>query len=349
MTYKRPTLKEISQRVQNHLEAGGIAYSFKGLLGNAISGLSHILHGHIDYVVKQIRPDTATGEFLDQWANIFKVPRKGPQPTKVKVIIKADLAHSEERVSKDWLIDKFDFHLIGSEISHILTGDKQTIELCSEKLGIIEISLSSVVKMAINTVGIEILEIAKIIPGSETESDELLRHRLLRAIAYPPRGGTAMDYINWTESVASIRKAWVRTTKMTGIAGHIEIAFSPEVDGQYHSLTEELINNVFPRLAPADVQINVIKPKAIPIKIQFEVKPNDLTAKVWQEIDDIFRKAEPKGFLDDNLRLTTGRIPLHKIAAIGEKLAAEQFILAEPKQDIEVNDLEIAGYVRPRL
>ena len=69
MAFNRPSLPAIIKRVRKDIkvETGIVTIlrrSFVNAITKAISGVAHLLHGHLDFLSLQILPTSATGEFL---------------------------------------------------------------------------------------------------------------------------------------------------------------------------------------------------------------------------------------------------------------------------------------------
>ena len=83
MPFNRPTLSELKARIQAdmisrlELTGGIVRRSVVGVLSAVFAGCSHILHGHLDWISKQVLPDTAEGEYLeDHHARLYGITRK---------------------------------------------------------------------------------------------------------------------------------------------------------------------------------------------------------------------------------------------------------------------------------
>lgn len=60
----------------------------------AISGVSHVLHGFIDYLFKMLFWDTAEGNFLRRWASIFAVTKEASTSTQLTILITGDVGYT---------------------------------------------------------------------------------------------------------------------------------------------------------------------------------------------------------------------------------------------------------------
>lgn len=81
MSFTRPTLPQLIERVKADLRTSlglqtTLRRSFEVVLTRAIAGVAHTMYGFLDFISKQVFPDTAVAEFLDRWATIWGVNRK---------------------------------------------------------------------------------------------------------------------------------------------------------------------------------------------------------------------------------------------------------------------------------
>jgi uncharacterized phage protein gp47/JayE len=77
----RPTLTQLYERVLGDIDSRLETHrrpkiSLIDILAKALAGLSHGLHGHIEYLAKNYLPDGARGIILERWAAIFGIYRK---------------------------------------------------------------------------------------------------------------------------------------------------------------------------------------------------------------------------------------------------------------------------------
>ncbi|PIR25600.1 MAG: hypothetical protein COX62_01400 [Deltaproteobacteria bacterium CG_4_10_14_0_2_um_filter_43_8] len=96
MPFNRPLLPSIVTRVQNDIREGlGIASilrrSVEDAIAKAIAGVSHMLHGHLDWLSRQLIPDTAEDEFLERWASVWGLSKKAATFARVEVKFTGDV------------------------------------------------------------------------------------------------------------------------------------------------------------------------------------------------------------------------------------------------------------------
>lgn len=81
MAFARPTLSELVTRIQQDLlsrlslVAPVLRRAMVYVLSRVIAGAVHMLHGHLEYLGKQVFPDLSDGDFLARQAALFGVNR----------------------------------------------------------------------------------------------------------------------------------------------------------------------------------------------------------------------------------------------------------------------------------
>src|SRR5688572_25946030 len=81
MPFARPTLQELIDRAAAEFDAripgadSRLRRSILSVLARALAGAVYGLYGFLDFLARQLFPDTAEREFLDRWAGIWGVLR----------------------------------------------------------------------------------------------------------------------------------------------------------------------------------------------------------------------------------------------------------------------------------
>lgn len=85
MSFERPTLLEIVARVQadfiSRLELTGavLRRSVVAVFARVVAGAAHMLHGHLDYLARQLFADTSELEFLERQGATFGITKNAPE------------------------------------------------------------------------------------------------------------------------------------------------------------------------------------------------------------------------------------------------------------------------------
>ncbi len=95
MPLQRPTLQQIIDRIRGDIRSGlGIntilRRTFLGVFSKALAGQSHVLHGNLEFVQKQLFPNTAEDEFLLQWGSVYGLEPKPATKAELNIKILGD-------------------------------------------------------------------------------------------------------------------------------------------------------------------------------------------------------------------------------------------------------------------
>ena len=136
--------------------------------------------------------------------------------------------------------------------------------------------------------------------GTDTETDDALRIRLLDRIQQPPHGGADFDYTKWALEVAGVTRAWVYAQEL-GL-GTVSVRFV--VDDHESSIIPDStkvteVQDYIDALRPVTAAVTVVAPVAVPLDLTITgLSPATSTvqAAVTAELTDLLRReAEPGG------------------------------------------------------
>ena len=180
MAFERPSLPELCRRVEldissrlspyPHPQEGDVAAVF----GASLGAVSHLLHGHLDWIAQQMLPITAAGDELDRHARTWlTVPRKP-----------AAFASGQATVSGS-------LPLVGDELRRedgvrysVRAVAGNTVQLDALEPG--PAGNASAGTVLRHSGGTATVDSGGLSGGAASESDEELRERLLQRIRKPP-------------------------------------------------------------------------------------------------------------------------------------------------------------------
>ena len=210
MAFERPTLPQILERVsadvESRLSKEQIRRSNARVYERVLAGASHEIHGRIDWLQKQLFFQTAEAEFLDRWASVFGVYRK--PATAAAGTVQLSFAAEPVDVPEGTVLQAdagAQYQTVGSpttagvvEVEALLPGSGGNLE-AGDVLNFV--SPVAGVDSAAECLGVS--------GGTDAETDEELRTRLLERARERPAGGAAQDYVAWAKEVAGVTRAWV--------------------------------------------------------------------------------------------------------------------------------------------
>lgn len=321
MAWQRPTLSQIRDRIESDVKASlGLTTllrrSFLKVISRALAGAVHLLHGYLEYISRQIFPDTAEVQFLERWGAVYGILRSpatfaefdititGTDPTNIPVNTTYQDAAGNEFVT---------------DVAVTISGGTATVKVVASEAGAASnplvgdvISLLSPIAGADSDATVATI----VIDAEDTESDELYRERILDFIRQPPSGGAANDYIQWALSIAGVTRAWVLPLNLgpgTVSVAIVEDAESP-ISASPAKITETA--DYIETVRPVTASVNVFTPVLAAMDLTIELKPNTLAVQtaVEAELEDlILRDSNVEGAFLSPVDTADGKILLSRI------------------------------------
>ena len=219
MPWLTPTLKDTRRMTRDYvlsqLKAKAmVPNSVLRIMSDAMSGLTHLTMLYLDWLAKQMLPDTAEEEWLDRHGQIWLVNADGSKGRKAATYAKGTVRFEgtvgyvvpggsslkgsngisyqttvAAQIGSGGLGDAMAVALTAGTIGNLTDGD--TVALIPPVAGITSASLYG-----------------DMTGGVEEEQTEPLRERVLARIQNPPMGGAQADYVGWAMAVPGVTRAW---------------------------------------------------------------------------------------------------------------------------------------------
>jgi len=278
----RPTLPEIQTRIGIDLEviAGINPTQYNTIIEGirqAVAGVSHGLHGHLDFLATQYHPFTASGLSLQQFAALYGITANPAQAAGGVVtfngangaVLPAG-ALWQSRYGVEYTTD--------TEVT--ISGTSASASLTAVTTGAIGNLLAGEVLSLLSPIdGINsnlTLTGDGLTGGAEAEDDDNLQARYFRRVRKPIQGGSRSDYVSWALEYPGITRAWDVPLLMGD--GTVTVFFT--MDATYAdgipllSDAAALFNYIDP-LRPAGMSgLFVTPPVAAPLNPQIALSPN---------------------------------------------------------------------------
>ena len=304
----RPSLNEIYNRVSSNLTQSKLRFSKDKILAHAISGTAHMLYGYIEHLSKRSMPDSSDERVLAKWCSLFNVPRKPAQ----KAILRIKIDTTENihiPAGTTWRHESGASFVLPNGIDSNITPEFTVESETAGSIGNLQ-PATVIVTATIANLKSQAEVTALVRSGSDIESLDSWRERLIERLKRPPQGGCSYDYISWTKSIPGVDRAWV-LPRPNGENGKVQIAYLKK-DGSIPTTEEcQTVQNDLLNLCPVTVDLEVIPPQTVELHIKLNCKPQDSATKseIFKEIRYLLRKkAAPKGFLNDDLNSESGVI-----------------------------------------
>lgn len=299
MPFNRPTLSELKDRIQadmiSRLElVGGIMRrSVVGVLSTVFAGCSHILHGHLDWITKQIMTDTMDEDYLLREASIYGIARKLAAKASGNVVF---IGESESVVPAGSLLKRADGAFFITKEDGLSQVKIEAQEAGASGNCITGTGMSLVTPVSGVQNSAEVTE-EGITGGSGIEDIEDLRARILFRKSMPPMGGAKHDYVAWALNVPGVTRAWC-LPHVDGL-GTVGVLFVRDEDENFIpdaaevELVQEYIESVRPVTASS-----VYASAPTPVTVDFTLRISPDTELVRSDIISeiaafIRREAEP--------------------------------------------------------
>lgn len=344
MAFDRPSLRELITQLQTDAEreAGAVQLRQSNLrvLPKCFAFAVHGLYSYINWIVRQLFPDTAETQYLERHASIQGIYRR--------VASSATGTLTVTRTTGSALPVGTVFLAADGVTRYVTTeepeDDQNEVEVQCASVGTVgNRSAGEIYTLVLALSGVSAEAVgSEMAGGAEAESDDELRSRLLYRLQNPPRGGTATDYVAWAKEVPGVTRAWC-FPKEQGI-GTVVVRFATDgltdngvpTAGMVQIVDEYIADN-----APVTATPIVLAPvaKAVNFRIKNLRPDNDsVRAQIEAEIKSLFiREATPGGAI----------LISHIRQAISSAAGEEDYDLLVPTDDViaESHELLIVGVV----
>ncbi len=349
MPFNVPSLEQLKKlsrdSIVNAVAKGRpiIRRTIEDAIGNAVGAVQYLHLERLLVVWDQLWPDTATGRWLDRHASMWGLTRKDAGPAGGKVRI-TGVTGNTVPLGTSWTSEE-GFSYTTLEEAEIPTGEEVFV-LVEATTGGAATRLPASAELSLDAAIAGVDDVATVIigdagedglvGGSDLESDDDLRVRVLARIQNPPEGGSVADYIGWALEVPGVTRAWAIpwvNGPGTVLVLVVDDNSDPITPGAT-KLAEVLAYLV--TVAPAtDVPgIVVAAPVLVPVDHQMILSPNTATVQsaVDDQLDDFYNVRELGA--DVKLSQITGAID----AAPGEDWNELQV----PAADVVIDVFELA-------
>ncbi|MEM4988839.1 baseplate J/gp47 family protein [Collimonas sp. H4R21] len=345
MPFDTPSLPKLIERVSVDLSnksTSSLRRADRQVLARTHAGASHGLHGHLSWNAKQILPDTADEEMLIRQGRLrLRQQRKDASSAfgtatvkgKVGAIVDEDVLMQSEDGRRYRVTSSVRLGAVSSsvEVEAMVAGSDGNLP-AGAKLSMVSPVLDVEDDGVVNAPGIS--------GGSQQETIEEYRQRVMRSYQRVPHGGNAGDYVDWALEVPGVTRAWcVRAYMGPGTVGVFFMRDNddePVPDENEIKLVADHINAV--NVRPVTAEIYVQAPPQVRVAFVIELDPDSSVtrAAVEASLRDLLKREEegaaaiPQSEVDK-----PRRIPLTHIAeAISGSPGEYDHKLIKPTTDI---------------
>ena len=296
MAFERPTLPELIARVQSDAESRlgkkAMRWTLIPVLSRVIAGVSHTLHGHIAFVLRQIFSSTAEGAYLERRASEFGIYRKQAISAVGTVTFTGTgvVPEGTQIQTEDGAV-----YVTTADSSG---GTAQIRAAVAGKAG--NASAGMELTLVSPIAGIQSVCVAsELTGGADAEDDEALRERLLYRQKTPPKAGTKADYVKWSLEVPGVTRAWCFPKELG--QGHVTVRFMTDGMTENGVPNETMIKAVTDHITeemPVTAVLHVVAPVPKKLDMTIDILPD--TSQIRKKVEGaiasaIYVEAEPSG------------------------------------------------------
>jgi len=345
MPFTRPTLTELidrdvadmASRVNNG--AGSVLRrAVLHVLARVVAGASHLLHGHLDWNSRQMLPTTCDEDRLQEWADIFKIPRKSATIASGSVTFTGS---DGATIPSGTALRRSDDARFTTTASGVIASGAVTVAVEADDAGeagntdaAIALSLVSPLS-GVNGSGA--VAAGGIIGGADIEALDDWRGRIIDRIQQAPQGGSTADYESWAKEVSGVTRAWVYPLHMGDGTVGVTFVLDGEADiipdsGKVAEVQAYLDDRT---RRPVTADLYVFAPVAVAIDPEISINPDtaEIRAAIATELADLLaREAEPGGTI----------LLSHINEAISIAAGENDHTLVSPVANVTVTSTQIA-------
>lgn len=334
MSFERPTLAQLVTQSQQDfvsrltLTGALLRRSVVAVLSRVVAGAAHMLHGHLEFLSRQLFPDTAEAEFLRRYGDLFGI---APTPATYATGDLTITGTNGSVIPAGTVLLRSDGAEFTTDAEVTIASGTATAVLTAELAGAdgnsdvgVVLSFESPIAGVDSTATVAAGGLAG---GADEEGEEDYRTRILERMRAAPHGGNSTDYVAWAKEVSGVTRAWV--LPFADGAGTLTVFFMRDDDVSPIPDAGEVttVQNYLDTKRPVTAVVTAAAPTASALNFVMHISPDnsDTRAAVEAELEDLLqREAEPGG-----------TILLSKIlVAIGTATGVEDFTLTTPAADV---------------
>lgn len=306
MAFNRPALIEIISRIEtDYVSRLGIKEparaAFVRAQSRAFAGAVHGLYGFLEFISQQALPDTAVDEYLDRWCAIFGIYRIPATYASGSVTITGISGNIVPAGTILQTGDQIQYETTADATLASGTATAPVTALTAGDIG--NLPAASAISFQSPVAGINssaTVAAGGLTGGSDQETTESLRQRLIARIQTPPQGGNAADYEKWAqEGHPDVTRVWVTPLEMG--AGTVTVRFvTDDVAGGPIPSTPivDAVSAYIQTKRPVTANVFVVAPVLNEVDFSIQLSPNTIAtqAAVLSELKDLFiRDGAPGG------------------------------------------------------
>ncbi len=237
MPYARSTLPQLIQQVQTNVASRlvgsnpWLSFSTLQVLSYVFGGLQYEQYSYLDYISQQAIPVTSTGSSLEAWAALKGVTRIAAAYSSGSITfsgnIGAVVSDGTQVIRDDGVLYQVPIGG-GGVIGGGGTFETTAIAVIAGING--NMASGGTMALVVPSTGVQstVAITTNFVGGTDLETDDSLRTRMIEVFSNPPEGGDLQDYVTWSLQVPLISRAWSAGPTLMG-AGSLSVFFMADL------------------------------------------------------------------------------------------------------------------------
>lgn len=340
--FNRPSLADLINRTTNdvfqRLRLDNVLRRIDAqVYARVLAGVAHGLYGFIEWVSRQIIIDTAETEFLERWASIWGVQRLAAAPATGAITFTVTPGAAD--IPSGTLVQTLDGTQFQTTADIAVSGTQATAPVAALVSAAAGNNYSGQTANLVTPIlGVQTSALLGVLfGGSDLESDDSLRARLLNRIQQPPQGGDANDYVQWTLGApgGAATRAWCVPEQFG--QGTVGVAFVCDGNGEGNGASSAILPTAaqiatvaayIDGVRPVTAHVTVYAPTAVPINFTIQgLNPDTVSEQnaVTAELADLLvREGQPGGVI----------LLSHMRSAISAAASEWDYVLITPNANV---------------
>ena len=294
MPFETPTLPALISRTAADLASDALRKSDAQVLSRALSGAAYGLYGYLGWIALQILPDTADESTLERQALLrLETPRIAAQTASGAASFQAAAGAVLDADQVLQASDGRQYRVSAAVTTKAGTNTASLEAVDGGALGNADAGL--VLTLVQPVVGVDdtfTVLAPGLTGGTDRESIESLRARVIRSYQVIPHGGDADDYVTWGLECAGVTRAWAVRNYMG--PGTVGLFFVRDGDASIIPDANEIaiVQAYLETKAPVTAEVYALAPvlKAVNYKIRLTPDTSAVRTAVIAELNDLHER-----------------------------------------------------------
>ncbi len=343
MAFDTPTLPQLVQRADADLTAKSVdalRRSDQVVLARVHAGATSGLHGHIKWGADQILPDSCDEDMLLRLARLrLKTPRGEATASTGPVLLTGQVPAV---IDAGTILQTKDGRRYAVVAAVVFAGVQATVTVTAVdpgKLG--DVAAGESMELISPVLGVDaagVVGAGGIVGGTDQESIESLRSRVIRSYRVVPQGGASDDYVTWAlDAGLGITRAWcIRNYMGPGTVG-LFVVRDTDANPIPAQVVLDQVKASIESTRPVTAELYVLAPVAKAIAYQIKAIPD--TTQIRAAIEDALRDLlKREGDLGVTVILT------HQSGAISQSPGENDHQLVAPAANVVLAPNEIPTF-----